>query len=182
VALKMILAGGHADAQELARFRIEAAAVARLRHRHIVHINDFGEHDGRPFVSLELVVGGTLDGRLKQGPLPPREAATIVEKLARAIGHAHERGIVHRDLKPTNVLLTEDGEPKVTDFGLAKRLDTEDGLSQSGAVLGTAAYPWIPAPTLNEVCSFRITGSQNFTAPETSPEANVLPSGASATA
>src|SRR5262249_46053806 len=100
VALKMILAGGHADAPELAGFRIEAAAVARLRHPHIVHINDFGEHDGRPFVSLELVVGGTLAGRLKQGPLPPREAAAIVEKLARAMGHAHERGIVHRDLKP----------------------------------------------------------------------------------
>jgi hypothetical protein len=140
VALKMILAGGHADPQELARFRVEAAAVAQLRHPHIVHINDFGEHDGRPFVSLELVAGGTLAGRLKQGPVPPREAAALVEKLARAMGHAHERGIVHRDLKPSNVLLTAEGEPKVADFGLAKRLDADDGLSQSGAVLGTAAY------------------------------------------
>jgi tRNA A-37 threonylcarbamoyl transferase component Bud32 len=139
VALKMVLAGSHASEQELARFHLEAAAVARLKHPSIVHIHDFGEHDGVPYFSLELVEGGSLAARLKAGPLPARKAAALVEKLARAMAHAHEHGIVHRDLKPANVLLTREGEPKVADFGLAKNMDTE-GASLSGAVLGTPAY------------------------------------------
>ncbi len=140
VALKMILAAGHASRQELARFQLEAAAVARLQHPNIVRIFEFGEEGGKPFFSLEFVDGGSLTGRLKDGPLPPREAATILEKLARAMHHAHELGIVHRDLKPANVLLTHTGEPKVADFGLAKELDSEDGLSRTGTVMGTPAY------------------------------------------
>src|SRR5579884_2227458 len=141
VALKMILAGDHAGGDERTRFLLEAAAVARLRHPGIVHIHEFGEHDGNPFFSLELVAGGSLKDRLRKGgPLPAREAAALVEKVARAMQHAHEAGIVHRDLKPANVLLTSDGEPKVADFGLAKRLNAENGLSRPGAVMGTPEY------------------------------------------
>src|SRR5207248_6880243 len=123
VALKMILAGGHAGAAELARFRTEAEAIARLQHPNIVQIYEVGEHDGLPFFSLEFCAGGSLEGRLQRTPLAPREAAALVESLARAMHAAHEKGVLHRDLKPANVLLAEDGTPKVTDFGLAKKLD-----------------------------------------------------------
>jgi hypothetical protein len=140
VALKMILAGGHAGEHELARFQLEAAAVARLRHPAIVHIHEFGDHDGKPFFSLEFVEGGSLAGKLKEGPLAPREAAALAEKLGRAMQHAHEQGIVHRDLKPANVLLTASGEPKIADFGLAKQMDADDGLSKTGSVMGTPSY------------------------------------------
>jgi len=140
VALKMVLSGAHADAAELARFQLEAAAVARLHHAAIVHIHEFGTHDGKPFFSLELVDGGSLKDRLRKGPLPPRDTATLVEKLARAMQHAHEAGIVHRDLKPANVLLTRKGEPKVADFGLAKQMAADAGLSQTGNLLGTPSY------------------------------------------
>jgi WD40 repeat protein/tetratricopeptide (TPR) repeat protein len=140
VALKMILGGGQAGGEYLARFHLEAAAVARLQHPGIVHLYEFGAHEGRPFFSLELVEGGSLAGKLKDGPLPPRQAAALVEKLARAMQHAHDHGIIHRDLKPANVLLTKEGEPKITDFGLAKQLGSDDGLSVSGAIMGTPSY------------------------------------------
>ena len=140
VALKIMLAGSHASEQELARFHLEAAAVARLKHPGIVHIHDFGEHDGRPFFSLELVEGGSLAARLKAGPLPAREAAALMEKLARAMAHAHDHGIVHRDLKPANVLLTAAGVPKIADFGLARPVAGGEDLTQSGAILGTPSY------------------------------------------
>jgi WD40 repeat protein/tRNA A-37 threonylcarbamoyl transferase component Bud32 len=139
VALKMILAGGHAGEAELARFRREAEAVAQLQHPHIVQIHEIGEQDGLPYFALEFVAGGSLADRLDGTPLPQQQAAQLVEVLARAMHAAHERGIVHRDLKPPNVLLTTDGAPKVTDFGLAKRLDME-GQTQSGAILGTPSY------------------------------------------
>src|SRR5262249_3791665 len=99
VALKMILAGEHADPQELARFRHEAEAVARLEHPNIVQIYEVGEHQGRPFFSLEFVEGGNLAQKLAGTPLLPRQAAQLVEILALAIHYAHQRGIVHRDLK-----------------------------------------------------------------------------------
>ena len=140
VALKMILAGAHAGPEELARFRSEAEAVARLQHPNIVQIYEVGEHDGRPFFSLEFVEGGSLDRKLAGTPQPPREAAALVETLARAIHAAHQRGVVHRDLKPANVLLTADGTPKITDFGLAKRLGRRPGQTQTGAVMGTPSY------------------------------------------
>jgi serine/threonine protein kinase len=140
VALKMVLAEGAAGPAERSRFRTEAEATARLAHPNIVAIHELGEHDGCPYFVLELVEGGSLADRLTGTPLPPRPAAELVLVLARAVQHAHERGILHRDLKPANVLLTADGTPKIADFGLAKRLDLDQGQTQTGSVLGTPSY------------------------------------------
>jgi WD40 repeat protein/tetratricopeptide (TPR) repeat protein len=140
VALKMIRGGDHAGAGELARFRSEAEAVARLQHPNIVQIHEVGEAEGKPFFSLEYVEGGSLAQKVNGTPLPARPAAQLVATLALAVHAAHRQQIVHRDLKPANVLLTPDGQPKVTDFGLAKRLDRGPGQTESGAVLGTPSY------------------------------------------
>jgi WD40 repeat protein/serine/threonine protein kinase len=140
VALKMIREGRHAGASEQARFRTEAEAVARLQHPNIVQVYEVGEEDGRPYLALEYVDGGSLADRLRGTPLPADEAARLVEVLARAVDVAHKRGVVHRDLKPANVLLTADGTPKVVDFGLAKRLDGVTPHTQTGAVLGTPDF------------------------------------------
>ena len=140
VALKMVLDGAHAGAAALARFRAEAEAVAKLQHPNIVQVHEVGECGGRPFFSLEYVEGGSLDRKLAGTPLPPREAAKLVEVLARAMHAVHQQGIVHRDLKPLNVLVTADGTPKITDFGLAKNLQNESGQTASGAIMGTPSY------------------------------------------
>src|SRR5262245_55375615 len=138
VALKVLLAGAHASDRDLARFRTEAEAAAAVVHPHVVRVYAAGEHDGLPFLSLELVPGGSLAGRLGAGPLAPDEAARVVEAVARGVQAAHDRGILHRDLKPANVLFDELDEPKVADFGLAKLGETE--LTASGAIMGTPAY------------------------------------------
>jgi eukaryotic-like serine/threonine-protein kinase len=169
VALKMVLAGRHADPEQRARFRAEAEAAARLQHPNIVQVYEIGEHDGRPFFSMEFVEGTSLDRHLAGSLLQPGPAATLVAQLADAIHYAHQRGIVHRDLKPANVLLqknltAEDAEerrgntespsslrlsapsavsslvPKITDFGLAKQLDRDTKNTQSGSILGTPSY------------------------------------------
>jgi eukaryotic-like serine/threonine-protein kinase len=139
VALKMILSGGLARVAELARFQTEAEAIARLQHLNIVQVHEVGEHEGQPFFSLEFCPNGSLDKKLKGTPLPPREAAGLVQTLARAMQAAHDKNVIHRDLKPANVLLAEDGIPKIADFGLAKKLD-ETGQTQTGAVMGTPSY------------------------------------------
>jgi hypothetical protein len=139
VALKMILAGGHAGAKERARFRAEAEAIARLQHPNIVQIYQIGEQDGLPYLCLEFVPGGTLAARLDGKPWPAESAAALIETLARAVHMAHQAGVVHRDLKPANVLLTVDGIAKITDFGLAKRLEAE-GPTRTGEVMGTPEY------------------------------------------
>jgi eukaryotic-like serine/threonine-protein kinase len=139
VALKMIR-DASAGPSHLARFRAEAEAVAALPHQNVVQIFDTGEHAGNPYLVLEFVAGGTLADRLSSGPLAPPDAARLVETLARALHSAHERNIVHRDLKPANVLFTAEGAPKVTDFGLVKRLDATAGHTLAGDVMGTPSY------------------------------------------
>ena len=140
VALKMIRAGLHARPEELARFRVEAEAVASLSHPHIIQIYDCAEWNGMPYLAMEFAEGGSLAELLLKGPLPPLRAAELVETLARAVQFIHERGLIHRDLKPANVLLTDQDVPKLADFGLAKRLNQDQGLTRSQAVLGTASY------------------------------------------
>ena len=140
VALKMVLDGKHAHAEYRERFRIEAEAVARLRHPNIIQIYDLGEAHGCPFVTLELLEGGSLADRLRGTTQPSRAAAELVATLALAMHAAHRAGIVHRDLKPSNVLFDHDGTPKITDFGLAKRLEVEDGHTQTGQIMGTPSY------------------------------------------
>jgi serine/threonine-protein kinase len=139
VALKMLLAGGHAGEDELRRFRAEAEAVAALQHANIVQIYESGEADGKPFFSLEFCGGGNLAHRLDGTPWPAERAAGLLATLARAVHAAHRRGVVHRDLKPANILLTEDDTLKVSDFGLAKRLD-HAGVTRTGDVMGTPSY------------------------------------------
>jgi tetratricopeptide (TPR) repeat protein/tRNA A-37 threonylcarbamoyl transferase component Bud32 len=162
VALKMIRAGFHASAELLARFHVEAEALASLQHPNIVQVYEVGEHDGCPFMAMEFLDGGSLDDYLHPLP-PPARAAELVETLARAMHAAHLRGIVHRDLKPANVLLqTQNAEcrtqnqvpsdssfcilnsafciPKITDFGLAKRLTEDKGRTTTGAIMGTPSY------------------------------------------
>jgi tetratricopeptide (TPR) repeat protein len=140
VALKVIRAGSHASVTALVRFRHEAEAVARLQHPHVVQIYDVGEHHGLPYLALEFVEGGSLAQRINGTPLPPQQAVQLLELLAGAIHFAHERNLIHRDLKPANVLLTADGTPKITDFGLAKSLDSGAEATASGEILGTPSY------------------------------------------
>lgn len=140
VALKMILAGRLANAEDVQRFRTEAEAAARLSHPNIVNIYDIGEINGQHFFSMELIEGASLSQRLTQGPMAGRAAARCVLKIARAVQYAHAQGILHRDLKPSNILMDASDEPHITDFGLAKRLGGDSGQTRTGAVLGTPSY------------------------------------------
>ena len=140
VALKMILAGQLASEEDVQRFHAEAEAAANLDHPGIVPIYEIGEHEGQHYFSMGFVEGESLADKIKDGPLPPREAAEYAKKVAEAIAFAHQRGVIHRDLKPANVLLDQNGEPKVTDFGLAKRVEGDSGLTATGQILGTPSY------------------------------------------
>jgi serine/threonine protein kinase len=157
-AVKTILAQEHASPEQLLRFHREAELAAQVRHPNVVQVYEVGEHAGRPFIAMEWVEGGTLAGQLKQRPLPPKDAARLVESLARAVHVAHSQGVVHCDLKPANVLLASGVAlaprgtpgadatglanliPKITDFGVARPLESVFGLTQTGAILGTPEY------------------------------------------
>jgi serine/threonine-protein kinase len=140
VAIKMLLRRDLAGPADLARFRSEAEAAAQLDHAGIVSIFEVGEHDGHPFYSMQFIEGTTLAKRLAEGPLPPREAAELLAKVAEAVQAAHARGVLHRDLKPSNILIDAAGEPRVSDFGLAKRLEAGESVTHTGAILGTPCY------------------------------------------
>jgi serine/threonine-protein kinase len=154
VALKMILRGELASGEDLARFRAEAEAAARLSHPHIVPVYEVGEWQGQPFFSMRYVEGTTLSKQLVEGPLSNRDAAELLVPICDAIAHAHAHGLLHRDLKPSNILIDKSGRPYVTDFGLAKQLPSpaaaqsphsddatrQASLTRSGAILGTPSY------------------------------------------
>ena len=140
VALKMILAGQLASPDDVKRFYTEAEAAANLDHPGIVPIFEVREQDGQHYFSMGYVEGQSLATRVAAGPLPPREAATLAREVAQSIQYAHDHGVIHRDLKPANILLDAKGRSKVTDFGLAKKLEGDSGLTASGQIMGTPSY------------------------------------------
>ncbi len=140
VAIKMILAGQLAGDTDIKRFYAEAEAAANLDHPGIVPIFEVGQHEGQHYFSMGFVNGRSLSQRLAEGPLPVQEAAALLLKVAEAIECAHRGGVIHRDLKPANILIDRNGNPRVTDFGLAKRIQGDSGLTGSGQVMGTPSY------------------------------------------
>jgi tetratricopeptide (TPR) repeat protein len=140
VALKMILAGQLASVADVQRFRTEAEAAANLDHPHIVQIYEVGEHQGQHYFSMKYIDGGSLADQVPQLVRDPKAAAGLLATVARAVHYAHQRGILHRDLKPGNILLDGQGQPLVTDFGLAKRVAADTGQTRTGAILGTPSY------------------------------------------
>ncbi|HKI18686.1 MAG TPA: protein kinase, partial [Isosphaeraceae bacterium] len=140
VAVKMIKAARFASPDDLRRFQNEAESAARLDHPNIVPIFEVGQYEDEHYFSMKLVAGDSLDKKREQFAADPRRAAALMALIAGAIHHAHQRGILHRDLKPANILVDADGHPHVTDFGLAKRVEGDSELTNSGAILGTPAY------------------------------------------
>ena len=141
IALKMISTGELSSDAEVERFRGEAKAAARLRHANIVAVHDVGLDQGRDYFTMDLVEGENLRDILRRGKgLGTRDAATLIAKVARAVQYAHENNVVHRDIKPSNILIDQDGEPLLTDFGIAKRLDSDEALTMTGQLVGTVPY------------------------------------------
>src|SRR5262249_48182495 len=140
VALKVIALGQWAGESHLKRFKLEAAAAASLDDPHIVPIYEIGEREGCCFFSMKFVEGDRLDAVIRREVLPVRRVAQVVASLARTVHHAHERGLLHRDIKPANVMLDTQGEPHLTDFGLAKLIEQESTLTKTMDVLGTPSY------------------------------------------
>ncbi len=140
VAIKLLLGGLASDPEMVQRFHREARAAARLRHPNIVAIHEVGEYEGQPFFTMDFIPGKSLDALLREGPMDVRRGARILRDTARAVHHAHQQGILHRDLKPGNVLIDAEDRPHVTDFGLAKDLDSKSMLSVTGEVMGTPAF------------------------------------------
>ena len=140
VAIKMLLKGDYATAADRQRFISEAEAASRLNHPHIIPIYEIGEHQGRLFFCMKLIEGQPLSSRLANGPMPARRAAQIMAQISDAIHYAHENGVLHRDLKPSNVMLDDEGEAYIADFGLAKQFHSGSSLTRSGAILGTPSY------------------------------------------
>ncbi len=158
VAIKLL-----APNADNARFEREARAVASLAHPNVTQLYDYGEADGRPYIVLEYMPGGTLEQRLRDGkPLPDDEAFAIAAGTAAGLAHAHARGVVHRDLKPANVLFDEEGRAKLADFGIARMVSGDGTLTEAGTVLGTAAYispeqaAGAPASEASDVYSFGV--------------------------
>ncbi|MEQ2009967.1 MAG: protein kinase, partial [Limisphaerales bacterium] len=140
VALKMILSGSFASDAEVKRFRTEAEAAANLQHPNIVAIHEIGEHEGRHYFSMDYVEGRNLAQVIGGEPMSPPQAAALLKTLAEAVHYAHQRGTLHRDLKPHNVLIDPHGQPRITDFGLAKLTQQESSVTQEGSVMGSPSY------------------------------------------
>jgi WD40 repeat protein/predicted Ser/Thr protein kinase len=140
VAIKLLLLGRHASQESLQRFRREAQSAAILRHPNIVAVHEVGQHDGQPFIAMEFVDGSNLADVVRPGPLPPCVAADHARTIAVAVQFAHAHGVIHRDLKPSNILVDPLGQLRLTDFGLAKRLDGGSDLTETGRLLGTPNY------------------------------------------
>ena len=140
VAVKMILAGQLASADDVVRFHAEAEAAANLDHPGIVPIFEVGELQGQHYFSMGYVAGQSLSALVADGPLSPVAAARLMRVVCDAVQYAHEHQVIHRDLKPANILLDRDGNPRVTDFGLAKRVRDDSGLTATGTILGTPSF------------------------------------------
>lgn len=179
VAIKMILSGQHASSEQRRRFQAEAEAAAHLTHLNIVSVYEVGEHNGMPYFSLEYIDGQTMSRMMRETTMSAQAAAALLIPIARAIDYSHSMGVLHRDLKPQNILITSDGDPKVADFGLAKRLDDEgDDLTTAGAILGTPGYmspeqarggqpvgPPADVYALGGILYYAMTGRPPFVAP-----------------
>jgi serine/threonine protein kinase len=177
VAVKTISAGAHASDIQKERFQREAKVVAGLSHAAIVAVYDWGDDRGVPFFSMEYVEGRDLAKVLRDGVLNPEPAAELVEELAGAVQYAHDQGVLHRDLKPSNVIIDRRGRPKITDFGLAKRLEGGESLTMSGQLLGSVEYlppeqisakkgavgPWSDVYGLGTILYQALTGRPPFT-------------------
>ena len=140
VAVKMILAGHLASPEMVRRFQSEAKAAARLHHSNIVHIHDVGQVQGQDYFAMEYIDGRSLADQIARGPIDVAGAVRLVATVARAVEHLHQQGIVHRDLKPSNILIGPDGEPYVTDFGLAKVFVGGSEMTATGIIAGTPSY------------------------------------------